>query len=280
MLKPAENESFIQRIRFRVTSVGSLLLKKAGVRQHQLIVCGYPRGGTSLLYNMLASTLSTNFKFTEFEKYFIHLLHKLGNIASKAPLDIINLEYLDRLNIHKKEIALIVVIRDIREVITSKHPIYPDDYFIGFDGSYWPQDEGLNSWSCDAPGVLEVTEKIREAMGRDDVLVVRYEDLVSDPDRIQSLIKDKFNYDFSLPFSQYHMAKDKHSYKYEGKYKPKDSSLVLEGKPVLVKEDKWRQNNNLARVKEQFEQCDELFSILIEFGYETDRKWFDDLTAS
>ena len=93
-----------------------------------------------MLYNMLGATL-VGFRFEEFELPAIHRIHRLGNIASKYPLDVFNVGSLPKLNIHQKKLMVIVMIRDPRDLVTSRHPILPDRYFIGYDHSWWPQDD-------------------------------------------------------------------------------------------------------------------------------------------
>ena len=269
-----EPPSKIDKARFLLTSGVSKVLGVFGYTQRQLIVCGFPRSGTSLLYNMMSCTTKTQFNFTEFEKYFIHYSHKLGNFATKAPLDVLHLEFIDYLNIHRKRSVVLILVRDIREVLTSRHPIIPNEYFIGYDHSWWPQDGGFDRWKYDAPGVIEVNLAIQNALKRDDVCLVKYEDLVSAPDLVQDIIRNKFDIEFFSRFSQYHLNSDKMAYSYTGRYKAKDRRLVLEGKEVKNKKIRWRDPEHKERIIDQFTKCEELFDILIEYGYEKDRSWF------
>ncbi|MCW8107257.1 sulfotransferase domain-containing protein [Alteromonas ponticola] len=250
-------------------------MKCIGVKQTQLIVCGYPRGGTSLFYNMMSATLNNHFKFTPFEKYYIYLIHKFGNIASKAPLDINHLAWVDQLNVNKKDLVIIIVIRDIRDVITSRHPIYSDEYFIGYDNSYWPQNKEFTKWKYEGAGVMEITQNIFKVRERKDATIVRYEDLVRTPDSIQDELNAKYELPFHGKFSKYHEVKDKLAYQYEGRFKANDPSLVLEGKEIVNKQARWKSERFEQRIYEQFSECPDLFNVLIEFGYEQDRSWFD-----
>ena len=52
---------------------------------------------------MLSSTL-VGFRFEEFERPAIRRIHRLGNIASKYPLDVFNVGSLPKLNIHQKKL--------------------------------------------------------------------------------------------------------------------------------------------------------------------------------
>ena len=271
--------SLIDKVRFTVTSGFSKLGLYVGWKQKQIIVCGYPRGGTSLFYNMLSTTISDNYSFTEFEEYYIYHIHKLGSIATKAPLDIFHIKYLEELNIHEKDVFIFVVLRDIREVLTSRHPFLPDEYFIGYDNSWWPQDKEFNSWKYDAPGVIKITREIKKILGKENVAAIRYEDLMLNADAVQEKISDEFNMSFDYPFSKYYERSDKLAYSYKGKYQPVDSSLVLEGKPVKIKKPRWMEPEHKERIVDQFTSCPELFDILIDQGYEVDNKWFEQLPS-
>ncbi len=274
MFVPPES-SHLDKLRFRLTSSFSSVMRFAGLQQKHLVVCGYPRSGTSLVYNMLAHGLRHEFKFTEFEKYFMYYLHKLGNIATKAPLDVMHLNFIDELNINKKQLIIIILVRDFREIVTSRHPIYPDEYFIGYDYSYWPVSKDFSKWEYCAPGIIPISRKIRDVMGREDVLVVKYEDLVRNPDVAQKKIAEKFGLHFTGLFSEYEKSSSRHPYRYEGKYSPQDKALVLEGGGVKIKEARWIKKEHRARVIDQFEKCPDLFELLVNHGYEKDDSWFD-----
>lgn len=267
--------SLIDKVRFTVTSGLSRLGLYVGWKQKQIIVCGYPRGGTSLFYNMLSTTISDNYRFTEFEEYYIYHIHKLGSIATKAPLDIFHIKFLEDLNIHGKVASVFVILRDIREVLTSRHPFLPREYFIGFDNSWWPQDKEFKSWKYDAPGVIEISREIKQILGKENIMAIRYEELMLNADAVQEKISDEFNMSFDYPFSKYYERSDKLAYSYNGKYQPVDSSLVLEGKPVKIKKPRWMAPEHKERIVDQFTNCPELFDILIDQGYEANNTWFE-----
>lgn len=243
--------------------------------QQQIVVCGFPRSGTSLLYNMLSVSFS-GFKFMNFEKYFIFNIHKLGNIASKAPFDIFHIKDIDRLNINNKKLIILVVVRDIRDIVTSRHPMCPDRYFIGYDHSWWPQDKSFSKWSYNAPGILRIHQSVKDAVQRHDVMLVKYEDLVADPDKIQKDISQKYELTFDSPFSEFHKNPAKHAYQYKGRFSPVAQELVQENQgSTLARVKRWKTSqDSLERVKQQFSECPDLFSVLKDYGYETSRDWF------
>lgn len=254
-----------------------LLRVTTGTRFVQLVVCGYPRGGTSLLYNMLSASLE-GFRFEDFEIPAEYRLHRLGNIASKFPLDILNADRWPSLNVHHKRILVIGVVRDPRDVMTSRHPVVPDRYFIGHDHSWWPQNEDFSEWKFDAPGIIPVHRALQQ-MEQEEALSflrVRYEDLVTDPEATQNLLAERFGLEFDHSFRDFHERRDRLAYRYQGRTAARDPSLVRENKaPDPTRAGKWRAPEHRARIIEQFTACPELFSVLRNDGYEPDDSWFE-----
>ncbi|MEX2048886.1 MAG: sulfotransferase domain-containing protein [Gemmatimonadota bacterium] len=246
-----------------------------GSYDHQLVVCGYPRGGTSLIYNMLSATLP-RFRFEEFEQPVIYRLHRLGNIASKYPLDVFNIKKLLSLNVHRKKLHVIVMIRDPRDLVTSRHPLLPDQYFIGHDHSWWPQDAEFGSWKFNAPGIVEIFREIEE-LGRQSEIptyTVKYEDLVEEPNRIQQQLRDRFGLDFADSFADFHQHPEKMAYRYAGRTSPREASLVRENKPAdRSRSGKWQAPQHRERIREQFGASAELLGIVRSHGYETSDDW-------
>lgn len=265
--------------RLPFTRAYSGTLRILGKRYEQLVVCGYPRGGTSLLYNMLSATLP-RFRFEEFEEPSIHRLHRLGNIASKYPLDVFNVRRLPALNIHDKKLHVIAILRDPRDVVTSKHPLLPDRYFIGHDHSWWPQDPEFREWKYNAPGVVAIFDELEHLRGQSEVPVhfVRYEDLVADPDAVQGVLADRLGLSFAGRFSDFHKHPSRMAYRYDGRMAPREASLVREDKPPdRSRSGKWQAVAHRERVLEQYRECPRLIEILRVHGYEDDDEWLSRL---
>lgn len=263
------------------TGYSTLLRTLLGVRWRQLVVCGYPRGGTSLLYNMLSTSLE-GFDFDDFEVPAEYRMHRLGNVASKFPLDVLNIRRFGDLNIHEKRVAVLAMIRDPRDVLTSRHPMIPDRYFIGYDHSWWPQNKQFSEWKYDAPGIVDVHEALVECEGSTpfDVLRLRYEDLVADPDAVQDRIVDRTGLEFSGRFRDFHKHEDRHAYRYEGRTAARDPSLVRESKAAdTSRTGKWQKPEHRQRIIEQFEACPRLFEIVRAYGYESDDRWYEAFLA-
>ena len=276
-----DKDGFLQKAHIFVNSKISLVAKKAfGVEQNHVVICGFPRSGTSLLYNMFTATIC-NYKATDFEKYAIHYLHKMGNYITKAPMDVLHVKHFDALNRNRKKLAVLLVVRDIRDILTSRHPIHPEEYFIGHDHSWWPQDEKFQLWGYDAPGLLDVHEAMLEALRRPDVMLVRYEDLVQQPDNVQENIRCKYSLEFKGKFHEYHQKREKHAYRYEGQFAAKEQGLVMEGEKVsIARIARWKKDaRQVERVRQQFEECPKLFEILEFYGYEADCSWFREIAS-
>lgn len=241
-----------------------------------LVVCGFPRSGTSLLYNMLSSSMS-RIEFTDFEVPAIHGLRRWGSIASKSPSDLLEIESLAAGNMFGKRILVIVTVRDVRDVITSRHPVVPDRYFIGYEASWWPSG-GFDDWVYDGPGVAALDAALQGLLraSGSEIMAVRYEDLVTDPDSVQRTIADVLGLEFDSPFSSFHERQDRLAYRYEGNTAPRNADLVRENRRVEPgRAGKWQAAEHDERIRSEFLRHPELFAILRQYGYEQDDEWFD-----
>ena len=246
----------------------------------QIVICGYPRSGTSLLYNMMASSIS-GFKFENFEVSALRRIHRYGDYLTKSPTDIMLVSELPELNVHNKQIYVVALLRDIRDIITSVHPNIPDRYFISYESSLWPQIGNINEWTYNAPGVGAIYEKLQSAENISEIKLIKvyYEDLVAKPDTVQDYLKKELGVTFHKPFSEFYKEKDKLPYRYEGTSKSKslDPSLVREDKPVdPSRAGKWRNPKHKDRIKMQFNEYPQLFEILTVNGYEKDDSWYSE----
>ncbi|MDH5764694.1 MAG: sulfotransferase domain-containing protein [Gammaproteobacteria bacterium] len=246
----------------------------------QLVVCGYPRSGTSLFYNMLSSSL-TDYLYTEGEDSSLNNIWKNGNIVTKSPYDTINLSKgrIQKSNYLKKNIYVIIIVRDLRDVITSKHLWAPDDYMIGYDdktlvitGRYPNYKKEFNG-----PGIGTYYKAIKNILEMPElkVMLVNYEDLIKDPDSCQKKVGDYFGINFDEKFSDYHLRKEKHGLRYEGDQAPIDSKLHKSSSLVTSEYVcRWRKPEHYERIKSEFGGNDEFMKILIDYGYEKDANWY------
>jgi len=249
----------------------------------QIVVCGYPRSGTSLFYNMLGSTLRA-FTFERGERSALDTLWKYRDCASKDPLDTFRLERIVDNNIHQKKLVLLLCIRDPRDIITSYHPFDAEHYVMSYDFSLAFEGEYPNYQSTrDGPGLKRYFKAVRAAIehGRIDVLEIRYEELVTDPDAVQDEIRRSTGLAFERLFSEYDKWEDRHPLRYEGRWAPTKPELAKSSDPVSAKYvGRWRKPQHRTRILEQFTEHPELFDMLRYHGYESTDDWFPPDCAS
>lgn len=249
--------------------------------KRQLIICGYPRSGTSMLYNMIASTLK-QFDIASGEKTALKTIWKYGDWAAKCPHDILKLynRKIEQLNIHQKELLVLVVVRDIRDVITSKHQWAPDDYMMGYESSITITGDYPNYVRrFNGPGIKKYFRAIKDIQNSKGlkVVVFKYEELVSDPDKYQNILREKFDLDFDGKFSQYHRHQERHKLRYEGSDAPIDKELKKSSSQVSTNfVNRWQVPEHYERITQQFQDHPDLFEILKEHGYETSPGWYED----
>jgi hypothetical protein len=188
-----------------------------------------------MFYLMLRSTVE-GYRFFDQER---RANSASGHAITKRPLDIFE-HYPDR--------EAIILIRDPRAVLTSRHWSAPDEYFVG--GRHCITGH---------QGLISMWRAIREKDG----LLLRYEDIVSHPGDVQELVGVRFGLTFRGRFEDFYRAEI-----------PDPLQRPLNGIRPLDGGHDWREH--WPRIREQFDRYPELFDVLIEAGYETDRRWFLD----
>jgi hypothetical protein len=229
-----------------------------------VVICGYSRSGTTLFYNMLRTTVR-NFKFLDRECRAAAVIGDTPeSYITKRPLDLFDVENIVRRNRHGKALKFIVMIRDIRSVMTSRHKSVPDDYFVGFDHQYFIDGETARFTN---PGILAIHQAISLLMRSSLApIIVRYEDLLRRTDDVQRDLGRRLGFAYDGRFAGF----------FEHQI-PERLQRALNGqRPVdLENIDAWRADRHRERIRQQFTACPALFSILRAYGYEEDDRWFD-----
>ena len=166
---------------------------------------------------------------------------------TKHPGDLIRIGPILRFD---PDLYVIYMLRDPRDTVTSKHKLAPDRYWAS-----------LRYWKAFAP----IGRKLRS---HPRFVTVRYEDFVSDPDRVQQKLEEVMPFLVKrAPFSRYHEVAQ-----------PSTASLeALRGvRPIAsVSVGKWR--DHLPRLAGQIQLHGPIASDLIEFEYEENDKWVKEL---
>lgn len=212
-------------------------------RARRVHVVGCQRSGTTLMMELLWSS----FEFSGRAEHEISLFQPVPPgetlYLTKKPPDTIRLE---PAFLADEELFVIAMQRDPRSVVSSRHPSRPNVYFSGF-----------RRWRDCAVAIERLQDHPR-------YLVVRYEDLVTDPDRVQAEIARRF------PFLR---QRGRFSDYPRGADVPEPASQSLLGvrpfDPSRVQN--WR--DHLSRVKGQLLGFPEMQDFLERLGYEPDAAW-------
>jgi hypothetical protein len=220
-----------------------------------------------MLYSMMRAS-GRDATYPPHETSALHFIKEDGSFVTKRPLDVFEIDAIQKANVHDKDIRFILIIRDPRSVLVSRHPAYPRQPFIGFDQSIYVAQVGL---SYTNPGLLDRVRAISAAQKRTDVkvLTVRYEDLVADPEKVRAAVGEFTGLRFDSPFSDFYKSDI-----------PERLSILLNGqRPVEPSRvAAWKHPGNAARVVRQFRLAPALFDAVESWNYETDRRWFDELS--
>lgn len=239
-------------------------------RPRQIVVCGCSRGGTTLLYSMLRTCIAGAKCPPEERSALKHRFDRAPLIITKSPMDVLSAVSINRTLGWLKTVEFIFVVRDPRALISSHHIGARGQFFQGFDYQMWV---GKRASGYVKPGLLAVFQAIESAIATRGLrhVVVRYEDLVRDPNAVQSYLSEALSLDMNGQFSDFHTREI-----------PKALRGPLNGvRPVDGRgANSWRIGERLHRVVAQFRQAPELFDLLERWGYEKDRRWFDEAAAA
>jgi hypothetical protein len=218
-----------------------------------------------MFYNMLRTTV-TNFRFLEREQPARTVIGaEPGDCVTKRPLDIFDVDRILAANVLRKKVFCVILIRDIRSIITSFHQSVPNDYFIGFDHQYFVNGETV---SYTNPGILQIHGAITRTWQRRDLakIILRYEDILGDMETVQRQLGTAIGFDYCGSFADFH----KHEI-------PVGLARALNTRraPDADNIKAWQAPRHRARIEDQFTRCPQLFELLKHYGYEVDDRWFD-----
>ena len=149
-------------------------------------ITGSPRSGTTLMLEMMA----TGFRLDVIGKKEISVLadlpvpHPNAIACTKKPHE---WSIIPGLLACDPDLWFIFMVRDPRDVIASVHRMCPDIYWTN-----------LRLWN-------HAWDAIRNCREHERLLVIRYEDLVRKPDKVQEKISGRMPFlKQKLPFSQFH----------------------------------------------------------------------------
>lgn len=210
------------------------------------IVGSGPRTGTTLLTEVMR--VSYDFDFVSIHEDSIcrsNLNFGKGNklILTKHPSELYSIEYPLYFD---PNLYVICIIRDPRDMVSSFHGKYPDEYWAS-----------LRYWNLFLKSYYKLKNHPR-------ILFIKYEDFTEHPNLVQCKINKKFNF-----------LVQKHNFdKYHNYATPSKASLnaLKKMRPIESKGvGNWM--NHLPRIKQQIELHGDFSESLKEFGYETSNDW-------
>ena len=218
---------------------------KSQKMNHVHIVGLAPRSGTTLLMELMVSC----FDFDGYADHELGLIYqpaeKVESYCSKNPV-LKDIRLAPLAFRRWPELWIICVVRDPRDIVVSRHRQHPDVYWVNLNRVF---------------GCMPL---LRTANQHERFLIIQYEDLVKDPNSIQSHLSKKIPflrklYDFS-EFSQI--------------AKPTSRAVeALGGMRAVSPSSIGRWKNELPRLKAQIQRYGEIDELLSELGYENDNCW-------
>lgn len=228
-----------------------------GQHVKHLVISGCPRSGSTLLYNMIRSSSASLIYAPERELSASDTLDvRATQIVTKRPLDVLKLAEIDRELGKAREVMHIVLVRDPRDLVSSKHDSAPNQFFQGYDYQLFVRP-GFKAFS--APGIGAVAEAIdraEETVRR--LLIVKYEDLIKNPEQVRKVIAFATGMTLPRPFASFH----------ETQIPPGLSGQLNGVRPINVPvQPAWTAEPRFGRALKQIELFPELEALATRWGY-------------
>ena len=215
--------------------------------KHIHIVACSPRSGTSLLQEVM----TTCFRIDDFCAHERSIFRTAGMhgevICTKNPREVPYMPWTLRLN---PDLFVIYVLRDPRGVVVSKRGPSANNYYSNL--GVWRKFESYR----------------RKLEGHRRFLVIKYEELVTEPDVVQEKIRSLFPFlEVRCSFAEFH----RHA-------RPSERTVrAMHGLRPVSADRLLEWEKHLPRIRAQLERFGDISSELVELGYEPDAQWKDRL---
>ncbi len=209
----------------------------------RLHVVGCRRSGTTLMAELLGNCFALDGRAAHEQSLWERVPFDGGVFLTKKPSDTVRIR---RAFLLDPDLYVIAMIRDPRDVVTSRHGSRPDVYF----SSFWRWEHYM--YAIDA-----LTRHSRW-------LSVRYEDLIEDPDAVQDRIAAAFP--FLRPTARFSCFP-------AGARVHERARISMNGVRSLDHASLGRWRGQLPRVKGELLRHPRMLRWLVDLGYEPDDGW-------
>lgn len=220
-------------------------------RPQRIHIVGPQRSGTTLMQALFGTCFAIDGVTTREERLWRGVPRDESILVTKCPGDEGLAPILLRLDRH---LWFVFMLRDPRDLIVSEHGKEPGRYYAT-----------LRAWRT----AMRVHDALKN---HPRFVVVRYEDLVRSPDRVQDALIARMSFLRPIiPFSQYH------AHVSTGAAESRQFHLAMRGIRPVTDESIGAWRAHVPRVKAQLASHRGVERKLIELGYETDDAWLEAL---
>lgn len=216
------------------------------LRSH-VVICGFPRSGSTLVQVMLASALPNARHFPNEIPALVAAKEAFRNstiMVTKFPRDIVSVDRIRSFYARRyTEPLFLIMVRDPRDVLTSVHGSLPDRYYVDSDR---------------VAGVCSAVLPLMTPAAR-DTCVVRYEELVSNPSAVETQIASLLPLEGELTnyLTRSTLEWDESLHNALGQLRPVEGSRV----------GRWRAPEHDVRIREAMRASPELPTLIERLGY-------------
>ena len=275
----------------------------------KILCTGAPRSGTSL-FNLLMSHFLDLKVHTEGgtpDKLFYEcdVFTTQQRPDGKLWNDILGNTPLSFVDILKKGIKVIAIYRDGRDCFVSARKLRPFNiqeqadkgtlntnehyHSVKTETSYWYSLEETEKWINSINETFKTLEEVKGTELEQNYLVIKYEDLVSDPQTEMKRVEDFVGWPLDPSYIEFHekanyrrmisspniMGKDRIAIREDSAYEGAVGSEFENHRPIAPDSiGRWKKPIHKERIKEILSTYEKsLTNTLIKLGYETSKKW-------
>lgn len=283
----------------------------------KILCTGSPRSGTSLL-NILMTYFKDLNVFIDgtppklFYECDVFTTQQRGD--GKLWNNYIGMDPLSILDILKKEIKVIITYRDGRDCFVSSRKMRPEEieegilnneigegnqyYAVKSETTYWygPNLKEVDKWFNAIKELLIVQKEIKGTKFENNLLVIKYEDLVENPiiemKKLEKFVGFPLDPNYTTFYNDVNQKLYNASPTINEKPNPNFIAPIVEcssyegaigsdynhHRPIEPNSGRWKKSIHHKRIKEILEAYGEqLPDMLIELGYESNKKWINEL---